>query len=199
MKNYGGTRIFQFVGKAEKVVKAAIVLFDTNTDATLCPDLTTPNIVVVKAKTHEQDVHLVSFYFEPTPTPIEPYLNELRRIWKSSSSRGGWFWVTPKKRTLFPFLGPKRAPPPRETPPLHQPRGTLEGPPPLLFGGPLEGGGGGAGPRGFFFFLVGWRGGWGPGPLSPPKNPPKHPPGRMGGGGGELEVGWPKRHLCRRR
>ncbi|CAK1553374.1 unnamed protein product, partial [Leptosia nina] len=83
MKNYRGTRIFQFVGKAEKVVKAAIVLFDPNTDATLCPDLTTPNIVVVRAKTHEQDVHLVSFYFEPTPTPIEPYLNELRKIWKS--------------------------------------------------------------------------------------------------------------------
>ncbi|CAK1553849.1 unnamed protein product [Leptosia nina] len=83
MKIYGGTRIFQFVGKAEKVVKAAIVLFDPNTDATLCPDLTTPNIVVVKAKTYEQDVHLVSFYFEPTPTPIEPYLNDLRKIWNS--------------------------------------------------------------------------------------------------------------------
>ncbi|CAK1546868.1 unnamed protein product [Leptosia nina] len=87
MKAYRGTRIFQCAGKTEKVVKAAIVLFDTNTDATLCPDLTTPNIVVVKVKTDAQDVFLVSFYFEPAPTTIDPYLDELRKIRRAVGPR----------------------------------------------------------------------------------------------------------------
>ncbi|CAK1549484.1 unnamed protein product [Leptosia nina] len=87
MKAYRGTRIFQCAGKTEKVVKAAIVLFDTNTDATLCPDLTTPNIVVVKVKTDARDVFLVSFYFEPAPTPIDPYLDDLRKVRRAVGPR----------------------------------------------------------------------------------------------------------------
>ncbi|CAK1541875.1 unnamed protein product [Leptosia nina] len=52
MKEYRGTRVFQFVGKADK------------------------------RKPTTRMCTCVSYYFEPTPTPIEPYLNELRRIQK---------------------------------------------------------------------------------------------------------------------
>ncbi|CAK1578891.1 unnamed protein product [Parnassius mnemosyne] len=75
MKSYSGTRIAQSdrCQNTEKVVKAAIVLFNDAIDMTQCPGLTTENIAVAKLSTGAWDLGVVSVYLEGD-TPIDPYL-----------------------------------------------------------------------------------------------------------------------------
>ncbi|CAK1593617.1 unnamed protein product [Parnassius mnemosyne] len=75
MKNYSGTRIAQSYRSqnTEKVIKAAIVLFNDTIDMTQCPGLTTENIAGAKLSTGAWDLGVVSVYLEGD-TPIDPYL-----------------------------------------------------------------------------------------------------------------------------
>ncbi|CAH2210568.1 jg22675, partial [Pararge aegeria aegeria] len=79
MKDYTGVRIFQCIGGQNGVVKAAIAVFDKELVVTQELTRTTNNIVVVKISTSAWEVGVVSFYLEPDQ-PIEPYLNQLRKI-----------------------------------------------------------------------------------------------------------------------
>ncbi|KAJ2952394.1 hypothetical protein O0L34_g4681 [Tuta absoluta] len=78
MKNYAGVRVVQCERKSERVNKAAIVLFDQSIDITLCPNLTTENIVAVKLKTGAKETGVVSVYLEGDK-PIEPYINQIKK------------------------------------------------------------------------------------------------------------------------
>lgn len=79
MSGFKGARIFQNISPGEGTVKAAIAIFDPNLKVVQYPELTTNNIAVVRIQTNFWNVTLVSLYFEPD-SPIEPYLNHLRRI-----------------------------------------------------------------------------------------------------------------------
>lgn len=83
LKNYGTARIFQNTNQGDGTIKAAIVVFDGNVEATLCPQFTTNNMVVVKIRTGAWEIVAVSIYFEPKPEPIEPYLEQLRAMTES--------------------------------------------------------------------------------------------------------------------
>ncbi|CAK1590822.1 unnamed protein product [Parnassius mnemosyne] len=76
MKVYPGTKIVQCNRKpnTEKVIKAAIALFDDTISITQCPDLTTENIAVAILRTGAWDLGVVSVYLEGDK-PLEPYLN----------------------------------------------------------------------------------------------------------------------------
>lgn len=85
MKDYRGVRIFQSMKPGDGPVKAAIAVFDFDLDVIQCPEFTTPNISVVKIRTSAWEILVVSFYFEPDPEHIEPYLEQLNRIGKEFS------------------------------------------------------------------------------------------------------------------
>ncbi|CAK1598146.1 unnamed protein product [Parnassius mnemosyne] len=88
MKNYSGTRIIQSSRSlnTEKVIKAAIVLFDDTIDMTPCPSLTTENIAVAKLRTGAWEIGVVSVYLEGDK-PIEPYLNMIGEAVESIGTR----------------------------------------------------------------------------------------------------------------
>ncbi|XP_047028061.1 uncharacterized protein LOC124636164 [Helicoverpa zea] len=79
MRDYHGVRIFQSADQGEGTVKSAIAVFNHDLDVLQCPELTTNNITVVRIRTRAWEIAVVSFYFEPDQ-PIEPYLEQLRRI-----------------------------------------------------------------------------------------------------------------------
>ncbi|CAK1583199.1 unnamed protein product [Parnassius mnemosyne] len=80
MKKYPGTRIIQCHREpnTEKVIKAAIVLFDDTINITQCPDLTTENIAVAKLRTGTWEMGVVSVYLECNK-PIVPYLDTIEK------------------------------------------------------------------------------------------------------------------------
>lgn len=81
MGHYGGVRVFQGADQRDGPVKAAIAVFDQNLDVRQFPKLTTNNIVVVSIRTCTWEITVVSYYFEPDQ-PIEPYLEQLKKIQK---------------------------------------------------------------------------------------------------------------------
>jgi ribonuclease HI len=87
MKDYRGARVFQSARTGGGPVKAAIAVFDADLDVIQCPEFTTANIVVVKVRTAAWEILVVSFYFEPKPNPIEPYLEQLERIMTKTNRR----------------------------------------------------------------------------------------------------------------
>ncbi|CAK1582422.1 unnamed protein product [Parnassius mnemosyne] len=76
MKRHPGTRIVQCnrSPNTEKVIKAAIVLFDDTIAITQCPNLTTENIAVAKLRTGAWELGVVSVYLEGDKL-LEPYLD----------------------------------------------------------------------------------------------------------------------------
>lgn len=80
MRDYNGVRIFQNTDQLDGTTKAAIVVLDNDIDVIQHPEHTTPNIVVVTLRTSAWEITVVSFYFEPDPKPIQPYLEQLKKI-----------------------------------------------------------------------------------------------------------------------
>ncbi|CAK1584032.1 unnamed protein product [Parnassius mnemosyne] len=80
MKYYPGTRIIQCHREpnTEKVIKAAIVLFDDAINITQCPGLTTKNIAVAKLRTGTWEMGVVSVYLE-CDKPIDQYLDTIEK------------------------------------------------------------------------------------------------------------------------
>ncbi|CAK1588833.1 unnamed protein product [Parnassius mnemosyne] len=80
MKSYPGTRIIQCYREpnTEKVIKAAIVLFDDTINITQCPGLTTENIAVARLRTGTWEMGVVSVYLE-SDKPIDPYLDTIEK------------------------------------------------------------------------------------------------------------------------
>ncbi|CAK1579826.1 unnamed protein product [Parnassius mnemosyne] len=80
MKSYPGTRIIQCNREpnTEKVIKAAIVLFDDTINITQCPGLTTENIAVARLRTGTWEMGVVSVYLE-SDKPIDPYLDTIEK------------------------------------------------------------------------------------------------------------------------
>ncbi|CAF4901376.1 unnamed protein product [Pieris macdunnoughi] len=80
VEGYKGARIFQCLRNEGETTKAAVVVFDSGIDITQFPELTTPNVVVVGLRTRDLEIVLVSYYFEPVPHNLTPYMSHLMRI-----------------------------------------------------------------------------------------------------------------------
>ncbi|CAF4939189.1 unnamed protein product [Pieris macdunnoughi] len=82
MKDYPRVRVVQCQKpQTGEVVKAAVVIFDADIDIIQYPEITTANTVPIKIKTAEGGgIALVSYYMEPAPKLIEPYLKQLDEV-----------------------------------------------------------------------------------------------------------------------
>lgn len=73
MRTYPGVRVVQCCNRAaDRVIKAAILVFDEQIDVIQCPTLTTENIAVAKLRTSAWEVVVMSIYLEGDKA-IEPY------------------------------------------------------------------------------------------------------------------------------
>ncbi|KAL0852573.1 hypothetical protein ABMA27_016991 [Loxostege sticticalis] len=78
VKSYPGVRILQCARKTDKVIKAAIAVFDDTVPVTLCPTLTTENVAVAVMGIGAHAIGMISVYLEGD-ADIEPDLVTIGR------------------------------------------------------------------------------------------------------------------------